>query len=143
MAGTSTDNFGRLLGRVSVGGLDVNLELVRRGLAWHYKRYSIDPALADAETAARARRAGLWVDPAPVPPWAYRRGPQTPSPSIDNLPIGGPGAASTEVHGNTGSRVFHSSSCPNFRCSNCTARFATAEAAQAAGYRPAGCCHPR
>ena len=58
-------------------------------------------------------------------------------------PIGGAGARRGEVHGNTGSRVFHTASCPNFRCRNCTARFASAEAARAAGYRPAGCCHPR
>jgi endonuclease YncB( thermonuclease family) len=143
VSGSTTDNFGRRLGRVFVGGLDVNLEMVRRGLAWHYKRYSSDPALADAETAARARRAGLWVDPAPVPPWSYRRAAPAPSPSVDQMPIGGADAAPTEVHGNTGSRVFHSSSCPNFRCRNCTARFVNAEAAQAAGYHPAGCCHPR
>ncbi len=125
-----------------VGELDVNLEMVRRGLAWHYKRYSTDPALADAEAAARARRAGLWADPAPVPPWSYRRNPQAPSPSSIGEVPGAAGATPGEVHGNTASRVFHASSCPNFRCRNCTARFADAGAARAAGYRPAGCCHP-
>jgi endonuclease YncB( thermonuclease family) len=142
------DDFGRVLGRVFVGGLDVNLEMVRRGLAWHYKRYSTDRALADAEATARARRAGLWVDAEPVPPWLYRRGPHAPAPAfgdreVDRAPASAAGAAAPgEVHGNTSSRVFHTASCPNFQCRNCTARFASAEAARAAGYRPAGCCHP-
>jgi endonuclease YncB( thermonuclease family) len=143
VAGVSTDNFGRLLGRVFVAGLDVNLEMVRRGLAWHYKRYSKDAALADAESVARVRRAGLWADPEPVPPWSFRRGPQppSPSPSADEIPAGAD-AAPGEVHGNTSSRVFHTTSCPNYRCRNCTARFRGQAAALAAGYRPAGCCHP-
>jgi endonuclease YncB( thermonuclease family) len=140
------DGFGRVLGRVYVGGLDVNLEMVRRGLAWHYKRYSTDRALAEAEGAARARRAGLWVDPEPVPPWMYRRGTQAPSSTNgESGSAGAPsssGAPSGEVRGNTSSRVFHIASCPNYGCRNCTARFASEEAARAAGYRPAGCCHP-
>jgi endonuclease YncB( thermonuclease family) len=73
VAGKTTDSYGRLVARVSVGGLDTSLEMIRRGLAWHYKRYSSEQALADAEATARARRAGLWIDAAPVPPWSYRR----------------------------------------------------------------------
>jgi endonuclease YncB( thermonuclease family) len=146
--GEGRDGFGRQLGRVYVGGLDVNLEMVRRGLAWHYKRYSTDRALAEAEEAARARRAGLWVDAEPVAPWTYRRGTQAPSSTIGDGASGGAQSSSTaaaapgEVHGNTSSRVFHTASCLNYRCRNCTARFASEEAARAAGYRPAGCCHP-
>jgi endonuclease YncB( thermonuclease family) len=51
-----TDRYGRLVGRVFVGGTDVNLEIVRAGFAWDYKRYSDDPALARAEREARAAR---------------------------------------------------------------------------------------
>ncbi len=68
-----TDRYGRLVARVFVGSLDVNLELVRRGFAWHYVRYSHDAALAAAQREARAARRGLWADPHPVPPWAWRR----------------------------------------------------------------------
>jgi endonuclease YncB( thermonuclease family) len=73
VAGSETDQYGRLVARVRVGDLDVNLEMVRRGLAWHYRRYSSDPALAEAESAARAGRVGLWVDRDPLPPWSFRR----------------------------------------------------------------------
>jgi endonuclease YncB( thermonuclease family) len=67
------DRYGRLVGRVFAKGAELNLELVRAGLAWHYKRYSDDPALAEAERAARAAKRGLWRDPSPVPPWEFRR----------------------------------------------------------------------
>ena len=150
VARVTTDNYGRLVSRVYIDQLNVNLEMVRRGLAWHYKRYSTDSALAAAETTARARRAGLWVDPAPVPPWSYRRsGAQSGSPAAAAQPRQpqtqthpSAGGASDEVHGNTSSHVFHTASCPNYRCRNCTAIFAGATAAEAAGFKPAGCCHP-
>ena len=71
--GRGEDQYGRLLARVRVDGVEVNEALVRNGLAWHYQRGEIDPALADAERTARAARAGLWADPNPVPPWRWRR----------------------------------------------------------------------
>jgi endonuclease YncB( thermonuclease family) len=75
-----TDQYGRTLGKVLIGGRDVNLEQVKAGLAWHYKHYQGDqsPAdrrlYADAETEARSARRGLWADAAPIPPWDFRRG---------------------------------------------------------------------
>jgi micrococcal nuclease len=68
-----TDYYGRTLGRVFVDGVDVNRELVARGLAWHYVEYSDDESLAAAESEARATKAGLWGDPEPIPPWDWRR----------------------------------------------------------------------
>ena len=60
--------------------LDTGLAQVTTGLAWHYKKYERDQSeedrhrYADAETEARARRLGLWQDPAAAPPWDWRRG---------------------------------------------------------------------
>jgi len=71
--GRGEDQYGRLLARVRVDGVEINEALVRNGLAWHYQRGAIDRALADAERTARATRAGLWTDPNPVPPWRWRR----------------------------------------------------------------------
>ena len=34
------DRYGRLVARVRVDDTDVSLELVKAGLAWHYKKYS-------------------------------------------------------------------------------------------------------
>jgi micrococcal nuclease len=68
----SLDRYGRSVSRVSVGGKDVSLELVKAGLAWHYKKYSHDPLLAKAEHDARVKKIGLWSMPNPVTPWDYR-----------------------------------------------------------------------
>jgi endonuclease YncB( thermonuclease family) len=73
------DRYGRAVCRVTVDGVDVGLEQVRRGLAWHYTRYAHEqPAqvrgdYALAERQARDGRIGLWTYPEPVAPWDYRR----------------------------------------------------------------------
>lgn len=57
---------------------DVNLELVRVGLAWHYKQYQREQspddrsAYAQAEERAKAEKQGLWIDSDPTPPWDWR-----------------------------------------------------------------------
>jgi len=70
-----TDRYGRTVGRVWVGRTDVNAEMVRRGVAWAYRRYSRDPALLVLEQEAREGRRGLWALPEAerVPPWDWRR----------------------------------------------------------------------
>jgi hypothetical protein len=82
--GLYRDPYSRLVSRVSSQGKDVNLELVKAGLAWHDTEYSSDAALAAAEQAARRARLGLWVDPDPVPPSVARRppAPQYPPPPV-------------------------------------------------------------
>jgi endonuclease YncB( thermonuclease family) len=40
------DRYGRILGR---GDPDISLEMDQDGIAWHYKRYSKESALAEAE----------------------------------------------------------------------------------------------
>jgi endonuclease YncB( thermonuclease family) len=66
------DRYGRTVAVVFVGSMDLGLELVRRGYAWHYVRYSSDTRLAAAQEAARRQRLGLWVDPSPQAPWLWR-----------------------------------------------------------------------
>lgn len=67
------DGFGRILGVAIVDGVNVNHEMVRRGMAWHYVAYSDDPVLSELESEARRMKIGLWSDPNPVPPWEFRR----------------------------------------------------------------------
>lgn len=73
------DKYGRIVGTILLNGHDVNLDQVRAGLAWHYKRYEREqpPAervsYANAETEAHAAHLGLWQDADPVPPWDYRK----------------------------------------------------------------------
>jgi hypothetical protein len=44
--------------------------------------------------------------------------------------------------GNTNTHKFHRTSCRYAGCPNCTARFATREAAIEAGFKPCGVCNP-
>jgi endonuclease YncB( thermonuclease family) len=73
------DRYGRVIGKVLVDGQDANLEQVRRGCGWHYKRYMNEQRLDDrlaynaAEESARAGRVGLWADRDPVAPWEWRK----------------------------------------------------------------------
>lgn len=68
------DRYGRLIGRVREGGVDVNAEMVRQGAAWVYRQYSRDPHLLRLEAEARAARRGLWALPEAerTPPWERR-----------------------------------------------------------------------
>jgi endonuclease YncB( thermonuclease family) len=70
---TQKDQYGRRLGRVSCAEIDANAEQVRRSMAWVFDRYAKDRSLYPAQDEARAARAGLWSDGAPVPPWEWRR----------------------------------------------------------------------
>lgn len=74
VAVATTDRYGRSVARVRCNGTDASLYQVQRGLAWAYTRYLTDPAIAQAEHAARAAGAGLWADTDPTPPWLYRKG---------------------------------------------------------------------
>jgi endonuclease YncB( thermonuclease family) len=67
-----TDKYGRTVGKVWINGLDVNLEQVKRGMAWVYEKYAHDPAYFAAERTAKIGRIGLWNQPTPTPPWVYR-----------------------------------------------------------------------
>jgi endonuclease YncB( thermonuclease family) len=132
------DRYKRSVSRVTVDGRDAGLEMIRAGCAWHYRQYSDDAGYAAAEQDARRARRGLWQDATPVAPWTYRqpRSSRASPPSGRGL-LAAPGAeASGPFHGNVNSRVFHAPGCVNYDCKNCTAVFATREAAVAAGYRP-------
>lgn len=130
----SRDAHHRLIARVSVNGQDLSTQLLRAGLAWHYTEYSHDAALAAAERDARQAKRGLWSESAAMPPWVWRRVARAKTAS------GAPDVESGPFFANTSSRVFHAASCRNAHCKNCTEKFPTAEAAEAAGYRPAGDC---
>lgn len=69
------DRYGRVVGRVSVDGHEVNAELLRRGAAWAYRDYLKRPELLALEAEARRQKLGLWALPASerMPPWAWRR----------------------------------------------------------------------
>lgn len=73
------DKYGRTVGKILMDGLDVNLEQIKAGMAWHYKQYQHEQPDGDrllyvqAEEEARAARRGLWMEADPVPPWEWRK----------------------------------------------------------------------
>ena len=69
----SRDKYGRILGTIYIDGLDINLEMLRAGLAWHYKRFDSTPEYAQAESEARQNRCGLWQDKNPINPYDFRK----------------------------------------------------------------------
>lgn len=74
---TDTDQYGRTIAFISFSKTDfknsINHQMVRAGLAWHYKRYSKDLSLDELEKEARHARRGLWVQPNAIAPWEFRR----------------------------------------------------------------------
>jgi endonuclease YncB( thermonuclease family) len=82
------DRWGRIVGKVLVKPpdcptcgktLDVGLAQITTGMAWWYRQYAHEQSAEDqgryefAEKEAKAKRAGLWQDKNPQPPWEFRR----------------------------------------------------------------------
>jgi len=51
---------------------NINKQMLKLGMAWHYKKYSKDSDYAKLENEARKNRVGLWQDNAPIAPWLWR-----------------------------------------------------------------------
>lgn len=73
------DRYGRIVGKVLVSGVDANLTQIKKGMAWHFKKYEGEQSVADrkiyaaAEDRARQQRQGLWREQSPVAPWDWRK----------------------------------------------------------------------
>jgi endonuclease YncB( thermonuclease family) len=142
------DRYGRLVGKLWVTPadvqcdtadsdcaqrktLDANLAQLTVGLAWHYKEYEKEQSPEDrgryafAEQEARARKAGLWADPDPTPPWDWRHG-----------TAGGP------VKKVTSSGICHEPGTPGYSSTKKFTQYPTLEACLASGGRlPKSCSH--
>lgn len=69
----SKDRYKRSIARVyTPDGRLVNAEMLRMGMAWHYKKYSSDANYARLEQQARRAGVGLWSDANPIEPWVWR-----------------------------------------------------------------------
>ncbi|UCV17872.1 thermonuclease family protein [Ferribacterium limneticum] len=68
----------RLIGKVLINGVDINLEQVKAGMAWWYVKYAKEQSTVhrriyeQAELQARVQLLGLWGDANPTPPWEFR-----------------------------------------------------------------------
>jgi len=76
--GSNKDSYKRLLGKLVLDGYDINLNLVKNGMAWHYKRYQGSQDKKDqflysnAEKYAKLNKLGLWSKISPISPWHWR-----------------------------------------------------------------------
>lgn len=73
------DRYGREVAVIRLDGVDINLQQLSDGFAWHYQHYARKgqtsaefDRYAAAQGEARAAGRGLWRDAAPQPPWDWR-----------------------------------------------------------------------
>ena len=70
------DRYNRDICFITLDGLDVNLEMVKKGYAWAFVKYLKRPyteKYVTAEAKAKKVGLGLWHDRDPEPPWDYRK----------------------------------------------------------------------
>ena len=71
---TDIDRYGRSIAKIYYDNNKyLSAELIKNGLAWHYKKYSTSKELANFENSARLHKLGLWYDKNPIEPWLWRR----------------------------------------------------------------------
>ena len=71
--GQKYDRYKRLIAVVINDKKQVlNQEMIKQGMAWHFKKYSSDPLYAQLEINARQNKVGLWQEADAVAPWDWR-----------------------------------------------------------------------
>jgi len=72
--GENYDRYHRLIAVVANHKKQiVNQEMLKQGMAWHFRKYSKNQLYAQLEAEARKNKIGLWKDPNPVAPWEWRK----------------------------------------------------------------------
>ena len=72
---TGETSYDRVIGTIYLqDGTDINHWMVDRGHAWEYERYNDRLKLKAAEKMAMMAGRGIWSQPNPIPPWAWRQG---------------------------------------------------------------------
>lgn len=69
----TVDDYGRVVGTISLDGKNINEEQVRRGMAWEYSNYHSNKTYIALQSEAQAARRGLWNQASPLPPWQWRK----------------------------------------------------------------------
>jgi endonuclease YncB( thermonuclease family) len=77
--GDKKDIYKRLLGVISLDDVDINLEMIKAGAAWHFKKYAkFDQTeyqyqiYDENEHQAKLKKIGLWKENA-ISPWLWRK----------------------------------------------------------------------
>jgi endonuclease YncB( thermonuclease family) len=144
---TASDQYGRVLGRCSVGRTDINQTMVEMGYAIAYRRYSSD--YAHAEETAKAGKLGVWVGTFEVPERfrktggysaaAKTRSSRKAARPASNVWAGG-ARLNCNIKGNRnrkGQWIYHLPGMPYYEQTRPEEIFCTEAEAQTAGYRRA------
>ncbi len=67
------DRYGRIIGTIYYQDIDINLQQVKDGFAWVYRKYSKNPTYLKYEALAKQSKKGLWIDKDPIAPWIFRK----------------------------------------------------------------------
>jgi endonuclease YncB( thermonuclease family) len=143
------DSHGNTVAIVSVGGVALNRELARSGLAWVYSGNCMRPECKEwkeMEIEARQRGIGLWSATDPIPPWDFRRSGGNSFPVVQGERADRPEEEWREkaiiYNGDIVSRLYHAPECPEYNCKSCIADFKGKRNAERAGYKPCPVCNP-
>lgn len=94
----SRDGYGRVIATCFANGTDIGADLVDKGLAWAFVKYS--DAYVSEERAARRRAAGIWAGRFTAP-WEYRQARWVDA--AENAPSGCPIKGNISKNG----RIYH------------------------------------
>lgn len=67
------DKYKRILGTIYYNNKDINLQQVKDGYAWVYKKYSNNQTYYKEETKAKESKKGLWIEKNRIAPWEFRK----------------------------------------------------------------------
>ena len=69
----TVDKYGRTVALVTMNGLNINEEMVKRGMAWEYSYYKPGRIYMALQSEAQQEHRGLWSQTNPIAPWIWRR----------------------------------------------------------------------
>ena len=67
------DRYQRILATVYLQEQNINLEMIKNGMAWVYPQYAKNPIYFQTQDFAQQQKIGLWRDPTPIAPYEWRK----------------------------------------------------------------------
>ena len=110
------DFYGRLVGSMVLPQGDVlNEELVRAGLAWHYRVIPSPSRLLERlQYEAWEKKMGIWIESFPMPPWEFRREKKLPPTPADENQVDYDLILSYGIIGDPKKRIYWWPACKSY-----------------------------
>ncbi len=67
------DHYKRAIGKVYIDSTEVNISMLKAGLAWHFLQFDKSEEYALAEAEARLNKRNLWSLKTAQAPWEFRK----------------------------------------------------------------------